>query len=146
MIQFSTIAKFLNCLVYVYGGVIENLEPIPNDGSKFSFVYFHQKVNYINPSLTLKEKGLQPVWPDDGIKSSTISSKVAKYVGTIVFTLKVMIFKMPKEFSKYLGYFCNKNIAKNYKNRPIWSRCLKPANRDGTISRIFILPNCNWVI
>ena len=105
MIQFSTIAKFLNCLVYVYGGVIENLEPIPNDGSKFSFVYFHQKVNYINPSLTLKEKGLQPVWPDDGIKSSLISSKVAKYVGTIVLLSKLWFSKCPKSFPNIWATF-----------------------------------------
>ena len=35
-------------------------------------------------------------------------SKVAKNVGTIAFTLKAVLFKMPRQISKYLGYFCYK--------------------------------------
>ena len=77
----------------------------------------------------------QPVWPDGRIKSSTISSKVAKNVDTIVLTLKMMLFKMSKQLSKCLGYFCNKiscweiyykSSPNILKNRPIWSRCIQP--------------------
>ena len=39
-------------------------------------------------------------------------SKVAKNVDTLVFTLKVMLFEMPKWFSKYLGYFCIKSCCR----------------------------------
>ena len=48
------------------------------------------------------------MWPDGRIKSIPFSSNVAKNVDTTVFTLKVMLLKKPKQFSKYLGYFCNK--------------------------------------
>ena len=66
---------------------------------------------------------LPPVWPDGSIERSPISSKVAKNVDAIDFTLKVMLLKMPKQFSKYLGNFWNKNFCpRTLKNRPIWSR------------------------
>ena len=52
----------------------------------------------------------QAVWPDGRIKSIPISPKV--------FTLKVMLFKTPKQISKYLGYFRNNFFAKNFQKSP----------------------------
>ena len=48
------------------------------------------------------------VWPGGSIKSSPISPKVAKNVDTKGFTFKVMLFKKPKKFYKYLGHFWKK--------------------------------------
>ena len=46
-----------------------------------------------------------PVLPDVRIKSSPISTKVVKKVATAIFTLNLMLFKNPKQVSKYLDYF-----------------------------------------
>ena len=52
-----------------------------------------------------------PVWPDGRIKSSPISPKVGENVEQTDFTLKVMLFKKSKQFSRYFGGFCKKIIA-----------------------------------
>ena len=58
---------------------------------------------------TVKPFLFEPVWPDGRIKSSQISSNVAKNEDTTVFTLKLMmLLKKAKHFSKYLGYFYTK--------------------------------------
>ena len=81
-------------------------QPISN------YRFWHQIIHSIS----------EAVWPDGRIKSSPISSKVAKNVGTIVLTLKVILFKMIKQFSKYLGYFCNEICCQELQKSPIWSR------------------------
>ena len=55
-----------------------------------------------------KSRQQPPVWPDGRIKCSPISLKFAKNVDTAVFTLKVILFKKPKHFSRYLAFFFNK--------------------------------------
>ena len=51
------------------------------------------------------------VWPDGRIKGTPVAPKVAKNIDKLVFTLKGMLFKMPKQFSKYLCYFYKKNCG-----------------------------------
>ena len=66
------------------------------------------------------------VWQDGRPKSSPKTSKVAKKTGQTIFTLKVMLFRKPKQFTKYLGYFsikiCGQELQKFF---PICSRCLR---------------------
>ena len=77
----------------------------------------------------------QPGWPDGRIKRSSSSPKVAKKVDTIVCTLKVMLFKMSKQFSKYLGYF-------NYK---ICGQELPKITQSGHAAHNLIIPLlANW--
>ena len=59
-----------------------------------------------------------PVWPDGRIKSSPISPKVGENVEQTDFTLKVMLFKKSKQFSRYFGGFCKKLLPKNFKKSP----------------------------
>ena len=84
------------------------------------FDYFLTNIDFATKNLQVprsKEKerkrgaDVRTVWPDGKIKSSPICSKLAENVDTIVFALNVMLFKMPKQFSKYLGYFWNKTCC-----------------------------------
>ena len=45
---------------------------------------------------------------------SPISQKVAQILDTIVFTLKVMLFKMPKQFPNIWATFIKKMVVKNF--------------------------------
>ena len=58
------------------------------------------------------------VWPDGRIKGTPVAPKVAKNIDKLVFTLKGMLFKMPKQFSKYLCYFYKKIVAKEFQKSP----------------------------
>ena len=66
---------------------------------------------------------LKTLWPDTGIKSSPIFSKVAQKVTTAVYTSKVMLSKYPKSHQTF-GLFLKDNLSPRiFKNRPIWSHC-----------------------
>ena len=55
-----------------------------------------------------KNQSWNAVWPDNGIKIAKNFEKEAQKVATVLFTFKVMFFKIAPKVPKYLGYFCKK--------------------------------------
>ena len=82
------------------------------------------------------------MWPDDEIKSCTISPNCLKS-SHIIFTWKFHYFKWPKKLSGYLGHFCKKicyqeiqKFANLVTLMPIRLK-LKPTSKKGQMEQVY---------
>ena len=57
---------------------------------------------------------VSPAWPDAGIKSGPIFTKVAQKCSKSSFYIKREIFKIAQKVAHYLGYFCNRICLQDF--------------------------------